>query len=132
MTDGTLVNTGLEQDIRVGAGSSDPSSFLATPDGHVYFAANDGLHGNEPFVHQPFAVIQGRVLIVTGTDDADSLSLTFTGSNSTPGLNGVVRGRSIWPTSIRCRSTPARVMTRSRSTGRWRRSFTAFRSMACR
>lgn len=59
-TDGTATGTELFQDIFVGSGSSSPlcnghltnnSSFAVAPNGNMFFVAQDGTHGAEPFVY---------------------------------------------------------------------------------
>lgn len=59
-TDGTAAGTELFQDIHVGSASSTPScnetlldnaSFAVSPSGRMYFIADDGIHGAEPYVY---------------------------------------------------------------------------------
>jgi ELWxxDGT repeat protein len=47
MSDGTANGTVLVKDIRPGYVSSIPSSSMFKANGHLFFKANDGIHGNE-------------------------------------------------------------------------------------
>ncbi|HBL25905.1 MAG TPA: hypothetical protein DD490_03620, partial [Acidobacteria bacterium] len=52
-TDGTAEGTRLVQDIAPGAFSSNPQELTAGGGGRLFFTADDGLHGREPWVYSP-------------------------------------------------------------------------------
>jgi len=83
-SDGTSDGTVLVKDINPGASNSSSSLYaqLANINGTLYFAANDGVVGNELWKISPSTSVVGSTLTITGTSGDDSLVVQFTSATA--------------------------------------------------
>jgi ELWxxDGT repeat protein len=104
VTDGTAAGTRQLRDIRSGALGSDPDELTAGPPWHggITFAADDAIHGREPWRTDGSPrgtrllrdVNEGR----EGAAGSDPQSLLLLNFNLTLSVDDGIRGRELWPT----------------------------------
>jgi len=87
-SDGTAANTGMLKDINPGAGDAFGTSINECPSftaagGHVYFAANDGVHGTELWKTDGTADGTAMVKDIYNEYDTSSLPINLTCMNDT-------------------------------------------------